>query len=429
MEPSLNQGGRHWLRSRGFADNSTYIGVPDLEAMILDAQTLFVVLAAMVVASAAVTAIAWRRNPEIPALGLWALAYVLAAVGVVLLLLRGKIPDAVSIGLANASLLVAFGVGWSSIRMFYGRPAVWPLAAAGAVIWIFACQVPVFYESAPARVALGSSMLALYSGATAYEFWRGGTALGWRLASSGLMAIHTLMLLGRVAGVFLFGVTPARLLSNGGMTVLAFEAILFTFVGAFLVLMIAKERVEDKHRIAATLDPLTGVANRRGFLDEATTLAERAGRRGRSVALLLFDLDRFKLVNDTHGHAMGDRVLEIFADVSMSSLRARDRFGRLGGEEFAALLPEASGADAQIVAQRIIDAFAKAAWSLDGRLVGATVSIGIALADTGDVDLDELLRRADRALYRAKDLGRNRVEGPLLVASPPPPGRRSTRAA
>jgi diguanylate cyclase (GGDEF)-like protein len=125
---------------------------------------------------------------------------------------------------------------------------------------------------------------------------------------------------------------------------------------------------------------------------------------------MLLDLDNFKSINDRFGHAVGDRVLEIFADVSSGCLRRIDLFGRLGGEEFAALLRDTTRERAMAVAEQIRTGFAGAAREVDGRPIAATVSIGIVISHDGVLDLSALLAQADHALYRAKDAGRNRVE-------------------
>jgi diguanylate cyclase (GGDEF)-like protein len=125
---------------------------------------------------------------------------------------------------------------------------------------------------------------------------------------------------------------------------------------------------------------------------------------------MLLDLDNFKSINDRFGHAVGDGVLEIFADVSSGCLRRIDLFGRLGGEEFAALLRDTTRERALAVAEQIRTSFAEATQEVDGRPVAATVSIGIVISHDAVLDLSALLAQADHALYRAKDSGRNRVE-------------------
>jgi len=124
--------------------------------------------------------------------------------------------------------------------------------------------------------------------------------------------------------------------------------------------------------------------------------------------VMLADLDRFKAVNDQFGHAVGDRVLQIFAETITGALRATDLSGRLGGEEFAFLMPRTNAAEAQRIAERIRIQFAEAARKVDGDAVDATVSVGVATA-TMPAQLSGLVAAADDALYRAKAEGRNRV--------------------
>ena len=125
--------------------------------------------------------------------------------------------------------------------------------------------------------------------------------------------------------------------------------------------------------------------------------------------MLLLDLDNFKSINDRYGHAIGDRVLEIFAEVASSCLRRIDLFGRLGGEEFAALMHDTARERALAVAEQIRSSFAAATRVVEGRPVDGTVSIGVVIAYDAVLDL-ALLAQADHALYRAKDAGRNRIE-------------------
>ena len=172
----------------------------------------------------------------------------------------------------------------------------------------------------------------------------------------------------------------------------------------------AKERTELRHRTAAMVDPLTGIANRRSFLQDAALLAKRHIANPRPTAVLLIDLDHFKSINDRFGHALGDRVLEIFAEAARQSVRASDLIGRLGGEEFAAVLYDTSRDKAVAVAERIRESFAQAAQEVDGRPVCATVSIGLVHCQDAALDVPELLAQADQALYFAKERGRNRVE-------------------
>jgi diguanylate cyclase (GGDEF)-like protein len=179
----------------------------------------------------------------------------------------------------------------------------------------------------------------------------------------------------------------------------------------FLVAMIKERAVAGQLKAAGT-DSLTGVANR-GALMRAAGLAMAASQAdGRPMAVALLDLDRFKGINDTYGHRAGDLVLQRFAECARKNLRASDIVGRIGGEEFAAVLPGIGADAAALLVDRLRAAFAGDATWIDGTRIEATVSGGIAeyrpLEDPAS--LDQLFHRADRALYAAKAAGRNRVE-------------------
>ena len=201
-----------------------------------------------------------------------------------------------------------------------------------------------------------------------------------------------------------------------------FETLVFVIGTAIFTVAMARERAELRYMAAASIDPLTGVSNRRAFMETAEELVRAHASDKRPLSLILFDLDRFKSVNDSFGHAAGDTVLKRFADVTRSSLRASDLVGRPGGEEFAVLLPGSNKAAALVVAERIRIAVAEACRTVDDRAISATVSAGVTTALPTST-LDSLMAAADEALYRAKAEGRNRVEacdrtGPPDLASP-----------
>lgn len=171
-----------------------------------------------------------------------------------------------------------------------------------------------------------------------------------------------------------------------------------------------RKQLEGELKRQARTDVLTGLNNRRHFLELAEQELARAKRLGEQISVLMLDVDHFKLFNDTYGHHVGDMVLQKLSEVCVHTLREIDIPGRLGGEEFAILLPETKGEQALEVAERLRLAAAGAAVPLEqGGSVRFTVSIGVACFVATDARVDDVLRRADAALYAAKNAGRNRV--------------------
>ncbi len=161
-------------------------------------------------------------------------------------------------------------------------------------------------------------------------------------------------------------------------------------------------------RQIASSDHLTGALSRRAWTEKAKLEIDRAQRDGRPLSLAIFDIDKFKLINDTFGHPAGDLVIKAMAGLCMSTIRQSDVFGRLGGEEFGLIMPETGAADAKVLVDRIRMHFAREPINL-GQPVSSSVSIGVTERKPGEVGLDTLVERADRALYAAKHEGRNRT--------------------
>jgi diguanylate cyclase (GGDEF)-like protein len=160
----------------------------------------------------------------------------------------------------------------------------------------------------------------------------------------------------------------------------------------------------------ARTDELTGLANRRAFLEHGRAALDQARRYGRALALVMVDIDHFKRINDTHGHAVGDAVLREVAATLRRAARVADIPGRLGGEEFAVLLPETGGSAATALAERLRSDVAALSVPASAGAIRLTCSFGVSEASRETPHLDTLLDAADRALYRAKANGRDRVE-------------------
>ena len=386
---------------------------PRSNAMDLDVNTLFLVTIYVEVILGLLLLFAWVQNTAITAVAWWGFAHLLSAASVVLFGLYGSAPDVVSIDLANVILFTAFAFTWTGARVFdHLRPQP-ILMFGGAALWLVVCRLPVVEASFNVRVLLSSGIITTYTWATAYEFWRGRSEpLVSRWPAIFMLFAHgALYLLRTPFGAMLpWSPTGNQVFGSVWLTVLSFEALLFTISIAFILLAMAKERTEHLHKTAALVDPLTGIANRRAFLQDGEAQLKRQSTNARPTAVMLLDLDNFKSINDRYGHATGDLVLKLFAEIGDRHMRRDDLFGRLGGEEFAAMLFDTGRDRAMAVAEEIRAGFEEAVREFEGRPVDGTVSIGIVISHDGVLDLSALLAQADHALYRAKDNGRNRIE-------------------
>jgi diguanylate cyclase (GGDEF)-like protein len=382
------------------------------DVMNLDVNTLFVVTIYVEAILGLLLLFAWIQNPQIRAVAWWGFAHLLRASSVVLFGMYGSVSGAISIDLANALLFLSFAVTWTGARVFDGRPVLPMYLVAGPVAWIIIVHLPSFSGALELRFLLATGIITTYTWLTAYEFWRGRSEpLVSRWPAIFILFAHGSLFLLRTPLSFMLTWPPAdQMFESVWLTVLSLEALLFTISIAFILLAMAKERTEHRHKTAAMVDPLTGIANRRSFLQECNELMKRHASRPCPAAVLLIDLDHFKSINDRFGHAIGDRALQVFADTAKAHLRSADLIGRLGGEEFAAVLYDASREKALALTERIRSAFAEAAMDVDGRSLRATVSIGMAINGDQPLDVAELLAQADHALYFAKARGRNRVE-------------------
>ena len=380
--------------------------------MSLDINTLFMVTIYVEAILGLLLLFAWVQNTAIRAVAWWGFAHLIRAASVVLFGMYGSAPDLVSIDLANALLFTSFAVTWTGARVFDGRPAEPVYLVTGAVLWLLICRLPVLADAFDTRALIATGIITTYTWLTAYEFWRGRSEpLVSRWPAIFMLFAHGSLFLLRTPLVSLLPASVSnKVYGSVWLSVLSFEALLFTISIAFILLAMAKERTELRHRTAAMVDPLTGIANRRSFMQDAAQLAKSHVANPRPTAVLLIDLDHFKSINDRFGHALGDRALELFALTARHSVRSSDLLGRLGGEEFAAILADTSLDKAIAVAERIRTSFAQAALEVDNRPVGGTVSIGVVHCQDAVLDVHELLAQADQALYCAKENGRNRVE-------------------
>jgi diguanylate cyclase (GGDEF)-like protein len=379
--------------------------------MILDVPTLLVVSIFVTAVLGLLLIFAWIQDRSIQALGWWGVAYLLGGLSAGMLSLQQFISSPLMIDFASALLFIACGMSWNGARVFDGKN-VRPFAMfAGALIWLVACHIPGFAESSIGRIVVSSLIISNYTLFTAFELWSGRSErLNSRWPAVIVITLHGVVFPSQVPlTMVLPGDRIAATLSNGWIATLAIESLLYSIAAAFILLEMAKERTERVHKEAALIDPLTGVYNRRAITEFAKQMLSREVRPTKPMAILMFDIDKFKSINDRFGHPVGDKVIRLLAATAKNTLRQTDVFGRLGGEEFAAFLGNTDEKGAVIAAERVRLAFVEAGRVVDGVEIGATVSIGVTFTTNYQSEVDGLLARADEALYEAKNSGRNRV--------------------
>ena len=268
-----------------------------------------------------------------------------------------------------------------------------------------ALPLPLFVVGSTERAVLGVLVVATYTFFIAFELSRERRkSLYSRTAAIVVPCLHAAIFLMPLA---IRALTP-DVIAASWITVFALETIIYAVGTAFIVLLMVKDHSVSIYRDAASTDFLTGLLNRRAFMENALKLCARQAEGNKPVTLMMFDLDHFKSINDRFGHAVGDEALRVFADTIRKSMRATDIIGRLGGEEFAAIVAEPMEV-ATAIAERVRASFETAGAVIAGHAIGATVSIGAATATDVVTNIDALIARADAALYRAKGEGRNRL--------------------
>ncbi|MBW8356156.1 MAG: GGDEF domain-containing protein [Pseudomonas sp.] len=354
---------------------------------------------------------AWLRETRERALAYLGGTMLLAAAGMLLVSLRDLEADLVPKVLGNVTLLLSAALNWTAMRVFAGRPPHAPGMLAGAGIWLALCMVPAFYQSMTVRVSVYSLLVAGYGLLIMLEFWRSRRQLEVAyMPALALTLLHTVFY--SVRAVIDQGLAMDQVFKGYGtgvplFSLMLFESMLYVIGIAYVTLCMVKERVELRLKAAAFCDALTGIGNRRAFMVHGEKMLIECQRRGAPLALLLCDLDHFKRLNDAFGHQTGDQALIAFSRVLSETLRGKDVFARIGGEEFACLLESTDEQSAVRVAERIRQAFARLPLLEPGLL---SVSIGVVTSETQGYDLPRLLSLADEALYGAKDRGRNRVQ-------------------
>jgi diguanylate cyclase (GGDEF)-like protein len=392
--------------------------------MSLDTPTLYM-FATLVAAMLGAMLLYFGRQENIRALYWWGAAYILGAVSVAVWTLASSILGETLSLAFNALGFVACGMLWNAARVFHGRQPSWAGLFLGAIAWV-AAVVSVAPDAVALRMTLGAAIVATYAGMTAAELWserRKALQKRWPTIIVPLLHGFVLMLPILLGDLLRTG---SGGFANIWVTAFTINLVIYAVGTVFIIFMLVSERTVRAHKTAASVDPLTGMFNRRGFAEATSRMIAREAAAGRPVTVMIFDIDHFKSINDRFGHPAGDEVLKVFASVVTSTLRITDLCGRIGGEEFAALVP-CTIEEAIYAAERVRETFETCGIVVDDSAVVTTVSIGVA-GGPAHTELDILLAAADTALYQAKRGGRNRVqaatEEPLSLG-----GERRTAAA
>ncbi len=376
--------------------------------MQIDLQTLWYLTVGTLLVSASL--ILWERQAHpgrARVLGVLAAALFAFVLGCMLAMNLSHFPVALGMGAINILMMLGYLLVLNAVAGLDGQRYFWSSVVALsflAIAWAIAgTHFPAAFWN-----HVSSVPIALTCGVTAWRLLRSRTVqrLRSRPIAVSISAFHALFYLGRafIAPVLLQRYGQDIISIVGKVTM--YEAVLYSVAMPMSFLMIIREE-EKLHLLhMSQTDQLTGLANRHAFFEQASRILR--GRHGNPVSLLAFDLDHFKAINDHYGHPTGDRVLQLFAKIACEEAGPDALIVRLGGEEFAALLPRCDHSQAFSRGSAIATRFAKAAARAEGLKIRATVSIGLAASDC--YDLAEMLASADGALYRAKALGRNRVE-------------------
>jgi diguanylate cyclase (GGDEF)-like protein len=309
------------------------------------------------------------------------------------------------------------------VRELLDLKASWPRAYR-IFNWLAIAFVLVAAANAAERIGLGPTVAsvgnvlfigsAVFTLVVAWLAWRrGNRAAGWFLIAWLLLEGFTIA----TASSLLFaGGDGADVLLYFGLPLSMVAAAVFVALGVADRLRAQRDALKDAERRAQT-DPLTGVLNRRSLIERLDIACLRAQARGLPIALLFIDLDHFKEINDTRGHQAGDACLQAIIPSIEAELRQSDVVGRYGGEEFIVILSSADTAAAHPIAERIVARVAGLSVQGFGQPIKVTCSIGVAASDTLGVWGEQLIARADAAVYAAKMSGRNRVEVALPLAA------------
>ena len=399
----------------------------------LSVPTLWTAFVVNFLALGLIWAYVGRSYPKFEAAPFWTGSAFAAAVGAALAMLRMSVDSLLPLLAGGTMMIFASCLAAMGIKRFYGRPVSWRVTALMTGLSFAALAfLIVGYDSATLRIlvySVGQSVPMALAAKLLLSRQDGRIRAGARLAGIVCLLIVAIYAI-RAGGTLLqlgdFAFTHSKPVPSALVLMLMFLSMSVNF--GFLLMAI--DRLRNEVADLALLDDLTGVGNRRHLLHRLTEECARSERSGEPFALLLVDLDGFKAVNDTHGHAAGDACLQHFAVMAQTRLRPGDMLARAGGDEFCIVLPASTLREGAMIARRILDVCRADAAACVGADVPISLSIGVAqwTRDTGPYP-DRLMAAADHALYAAKRDGKNRhavydSSPPLVPEAMPQPALR-----
>lgn len=383
----------------------------------MDAQSIFTTASIMVLANGAILAAICRELPAAlrPAAIHWCLGTLLVAVGCLSFAFGAPLPRTLMLTLANGAFAFGLTAYYVAIRHFL-RLEVKPLhflpgaVATMSVLW-FSSIMPNFQIRMAIVSIVWTGLMAVCVN-DLRDTTRGSDSLARTILTT-LFALVGLYAIARGTLYLASDIPTDFSVESGSNWLNVLSAILMTLlpvVGTTAFLLMCSDRLRRGLERAATTDHLTGLPNRRGFAGAGAEAFLAARAKQGEFALAVFDLDKFKRINDTYGHDAGDRALMHAAGRLRAVLRPTDMIARTGGEEFVVLFRDLAPSEAADIAERMRASVEESTFVIDGNRVPLTTSAGIAFHHAGDATYDDVMRRADRALYLAKATGRNRLE-------------------
>lgn len=376
----------------------------------LNVPTLWIVFVVNFSALGLIWAYVTRSYPKFEAARYWMASAFVGAAGAMTALVRMFVTSPAPLLFGAAGIIAASCLAAMGIQRFYGRPVSWRAMITTSVFslggTLFFLVVFDHMQLRMLSYTLGQSVPLLLALRLLMSPQGGRVSPGAWLASIVIITIIAIFV-ARAIGNLLGGDFSA-VAGSQSHAVMVLGLLFLSMTLNFGFLLMAMDRLRNEVADLALLDDLTGVANRRHLLQRLSEECARSERSGEPFSLLVIDLDGFKAINDTHGHAAGDACLKHFTLMAQTRLRPGDMLARTGGDEFCVVLPSSSMREGALIARRVLEVCRQDAAGCSGNDIPITISIGVAEWDHGIGQFpDRLIAHADHALYAAKKNGKN----------------------